>query len=55
MRFLFVVRFKEQNNGHRQGNTKTFKTVAKSQKAAVQKMHKKGQVISVRKAKRIKA
>jgi len=50
MRFLFVVRFRE--NGNRNG-TKSFKTVAKSPKAAAQKMHKKGTIISVRKVKKL--
>ena len=50
MRWLFVVRFHE--NGNHNG-TKSFKTVANSPKAAAKKMHKKGQIISVRKVKKL--
>ena len=47
MRWVYVVRFREN------GNNKAFKTVAKSPKAATQKMHKKGQIISVRKVRKL--
>ena len=52
MRFVFVVRFKESGrNNHT--NTKTFKTTARSSKDAAKKMKKKGQIISVRKLKKV--
>jgi len=50
MRFLYVVRFHE--NGSK-NNVKAYRTVAKSPKAASQKMHKKGTIVSVRKKRRI--
>ena len=50
MRWVYTVRFRENGN---KSNTKAFKTVAKSPKAAAQKMHKKGQILSVRKVRRI--
>ena len=54
MRWLFVVRFRDQKNGNRNGNdVKSFRLVANSPKAAAQKMRKKGQVLSVRKVKKI--
>ncbi len=52
MRFVFVVRFKEfGRNNH--SNTKTFKTTARSPKDAAKHLKKKGQIISVRKLKKI--
>ena len=58
MRWLFVVRFRERKNGWSQyGNglddTKTYRVAAGSPKAAAQRMRKKGQIISVRKVKKI--
>ena len=55
MRFLYVIRFKERKNGQGSGfnGTKSFKTVARSPKAASKKMRKKGQIVSVRKVKKV--
>jgi len=50
MRFVYVVRFHENNN---HSNVKTFKTTARSPKAAAKKMKKRGQIISVRKTKKV--
>ena len=49
-RFVYVVRFHENNN---HSNTKTFKTTARSSKEAAKHMKKKGQIISVRKGKKV--
>lgn len=55
MRYLFAVRFRTRKNGANSGfdDTKSFRTVANSPKAAAQKMRKKGEVLSVRKVKKI--
>jgi len=50
MRWLYVIRYRENGN---KNNIKAFKTVAKSPKAASQKMRKRGQVLSVRKVKKV--
>ena len=54
-RFLFVVRFKERKNGPNSGfgDTKSFRTTAKSSSAAAKKYHGKGQIVSARKKKRV--
>lgn len=49
-RFVYVVRFHENNN---HSNTKTFKTTARSSKDAAKHLKKKGQIVSVRKVKKV--
>ncbi len=50
-RFVYVVRFHENNNNH--SNVKTFKTTARSSKDAAKHLKKKGQIVSVRKVKKV--
>ena len=49
-RFVYVVRFHENNN---HSNVKTFKTTARSSKDAAKHLKKKGQIVSVRKVKKV--
>ena len=54
MRWLFIVRFKVPKNGpNGESGTKSYKTVAKDTKSAARRMRKKGQIISVRKVKKV--
>ena len=54
MRYLFAVRFKAPKNGSgSEITTKSYRTVAKDSKSAAKHMRKKGQIVSVRKVKKV--